>query len=84
MSTETDRRRLGFCSFSGKIRHTSAASARQQIADLRRMPNFRPGLHVYRCPTCQCWHVGHYKKPAKPKRDKRAKMREEQDYADLT
>jgi hypothetical protein len=49
-----------FC--QGKRRHASEGASRAAMRSLVRRDLHRPdqgALHVYRCPRCLTWHVGH-------------------------
>lgn len=53
-----------------KARHPTKQGARAAMKIIKRRPDFveRPGrpIHVYRCPTCNFWHVGKTPKTAPP------------------
>lgn len=55
---------VGQCGLK-KRRHYSRASALEHIRSLRRSEDYRPKpeashLNIYRCPACDCFHVGHW------------------------
>lgn len=43
---------------SGKIPHLTRESAQKQLVIARGSKRGRD-MHVYRCPTCDCYHIGH-------------------------
>lgn len=59
-----------------KFRHPTRQSATVHMRRLQQGPPSRSGkLQVYRCPTCEYWHVGH-RLPASELSDLRAAVRE--------
>lgn len=46
---------------TGKVKHFTHESALQHIGQIRQAGRRKKGhvLNAYRCPQCQCWHVGH-------------------------
>jgi hypothetical protein len=44
-----------------KIRHPTAKAARNAIVITKQKNNLnkREALHVYQCPCCHGWHIGH-------------------------
>lgn len=64
--------KIAFCWRSGKVRHANKNKAHRQLGRIRDGRKIRrrlilasqsesnPGeVHVYRCPHCDGWHVGH-------------------------
>jgi hypothetical protein len=61
------RQRRNCC--QGKHRHESGEAAYAQLRQLNAVGKARPGLHVYKCPFGNHWHVG--RRPGRfPKRRK--------------
>lgn len=56
----------------GKIGYPGSEDARAQVRRLKRAGKAPAAdrLTVYRCPTCELWHVGHDPKGARSGRDR--------------
>jgi len=57
----THARPQRLCPQTGKVQHRTRAGAAKQLHVLVSSPSVREPerLHVYRCPLCTQWHVGH-------------------------
>lgn len=54
------KRRIRNRACSRKKRHDTATAAKKEMNRLVRFRRIDDGvLHVYRCPWCSGWHVGH-------------------------